>query len=98
MQCWFGDLTVFGTRAGARLHPLTLFETQPDGSQCSSEPAVSNDLHDSHYPAYSHLFACIREGRRPEGSPARAVATMRLLEAIYRSSASSGQAVSVSSE
>jgi|GEM_PF-4471274 len=87
MQCWFGDLTVFGTRGGARLHPLTLFETLPDGGQRVAEPAVSNDLHDSHYPAYRCLFECIREGRQPEGSPERAVLTMRLIEAIYSAAA-----------
>ena len=93
MQCWFGDLTVFGSHAGARLHPLTLFQNQTDGSQRITVPPVSNDLHQGHAPAYRHLFACMREGRIPADSPARAVAVMEVIDAIYASAAAAGRQV-----
>lgn len=93
MHCWFGDLTVLGTLGGARLHPLTIFETLPDGGQLVSHPSVSSDLNAGHYPAYAYLFECLRSGERPVASPARAINAMRILDAIYASASQGGRQV-----
>lgn len=96
MQCWFGDFRVLGTRRGARLHPLALFETRGDGGVLVEEPAVNNDLHAGHAPAYRFLFDHVRRGTPPEGTLERAVATMRLVDAIHASARDGGRTVTLS--
>ncbi|MGF1451768.1 MAG: hypothetical protein ACFB21_06810 [Opitutales bacterium] len=90
MQCWFGELSVYGTVGGAQLHPLTLYQNTPDGGQQVEIPPVGNDLHAGHRPAYAYLFDCIRNRRKPEGSSERAVSEMKVLDAIYASAAHGG--------
>jgi predicted dehydrogenase len=89
----FGAYTVFGTDAVAELHPLKLFRKDAAGAVAVEMPAVDARLDAGHAPTYRHLFACIRVGRRPEGSAERAVASMRLLDAMYASAAESGRQV-----
>ena len=93
MQCWFGDLTIFGTRSGARLHPLTVYRTRDGGGQDQWQPDVDNDLHTGHLPAYRYLFRCLESGERPSEPGARAIAVMRLIDALYRSAAQDGREV-----
>lgn len=93
MQCWFGQMSVFGTRAGATLHPLAIYRTEPHDAQSIEIPSVNNDLHASHHPAYVQLFDWIRGGPAPEGTPGRALLLMRLIDALYVSARSGGQQV-----
>jgi len=97
MQCWFGDLTVYGSKAGAHLHPLTLYQNLPDGGQRVEVPAVNNDLRESHGPAYAYLFDCIERGVKPDQSPERAAQVMAIHDAIYASAAQNGRQVVVGS-
>jgi predicted dehydrogenase len=93
MQCWFGDMTIFGTHAGATLHPLTIYRTDPSDAQSIEIPSVNNDLHASHHPAYVQLFDWIRTGRAPEGTPDRAVMLMRLIDAMHASARANGRQI-----
>lgn len=96
MQCWFGDMTLLGTRAGARLHPLTIYRTAPGGGQQIEIPQVNNDVHTSHNPAYRYFFNCLREGVKPEGAGHRALQVMRILDAFFESAARDGEQVTLS--
>lgn len=96
MQCWFGDLTVYGSQAGARLHPLTIFQNQNDGSQQITVPPVNNDLRAGHTPAYRHLFACMQaDADAANQQPHRAVAVMEVIDAIFASAAAGGQQITL---
>jgi predicted dehydrogenase len=85
MQCWFGEMSIFGTRGGGTLHPLTIYRTDHNGAQAIEIPAVNNDLHASHHPAYVRLFDWIRGGPAPEAVASRPVLLMKLIDAIYDS-------------
>lgn len=92
---WFGDFTVFGSRAGATLHPLTIYEGRDDGSLAIDVPEVNNDLHAGHTPVYTYFFDCIGKGRKPEDSPERSLLNMRILDAIYDSAEANGRQIAL---
>ncbi len=90
---WFGDFTVFGSEAGAKLHPLTIYRNEDDGGLAVHEPPVNNDLHAGHTPVYAYLFECIRTGSPPAEATARSRLNMRIIEAMYASAAAGGKQI-----
>jgi predicted dehydrogenase len=84
---------IYGTRAGADLHPLTIHGEWPDGTQIDTVPAVPADPKGGHVQAFRHFFECIRQGRQTQSPPERSVITMRILDAIYASAADRGRQV-----
>lgn len=88
---YFGEFDVFGTKGGARLHPLTYYHGEPGEELQEDQPEVDNRLSRSHGGVYRCLFDCLAEGRRPDRSPQRAVTVMRVIDAIFRSARDDGR-------
>jgi len=93
-------LTLFGTRGGAILdmsapqeRRLTLFGQQAE-TYTEAVPLSIQLPEPREASVQEHFINCLREGRAPENSAERGLAVMRVLEAIYLSSAS-GREVTV---
>jgi predicted dehydrogenase len=92
---WFGEFTLYGSKGGAKLHPLCIYHSTQGGSLHAEHPAVNNDLRAGHTPIYRYFFDCIDKGIKPEHSPERALMVMRLVDAIYASADSGGRQVTL---
>lgn len=90
---WFGEFTLFGSKAGAKLHPLCIYHSTQGGGLHAEQPLVNNDLHAGHTPIYRYFFDCIAKGIKPEKSPERALMVMRIMDAIYASADTGGKQV-----
>jgi predicted dehydrogenase len=86
----FRSFRMYGTEAGATLHPLRLYGETADGVVVDQTPHVPPDPEGRHVQAFEHFFACIRKGIQTESPPERSVITMRILDAIYASAEESG--------
>jgi predicted dehydrogenase len=84
---------IYGTRAGATLHPLVMYGESEEGIQIDTIPKVPADPQGGHVPAFEHFFECIRQGKQTESPAERSVITMRILDAIYTSAADGGREV-----
>lgn len=84
---------LYGTEAGATLHPLAIYGETADGVVVDRTPHVPPDPEGGHVQAFAHFFACIREERQTESPPARGVLVMRILDAVYTSAADGGAQV-----
>ena len=87
-------LTLFGTQGGAILdmsappeRRLTLFGQQED-TYTEAVPLTIQLPQPQEASVQEHFINCLREGQQPENSAERGLAVMRVLEAVYRSSAS----------
>ncbi|MCL4543528.1 MAG: Gfo/Idh/MocA family oxidoreductase, partial [Chloroflexi bacterium] len=79
---------VFGTKAGARLEPFTIF-TEEMGRLVDKSPRVQPIPYaETHSRAIRHFLDCVHTGQQPLSDAAQAVVTMQILDAIYESSAS----------
>jgi len=88
-----GLFRIYGTKAGATLHPLAIYGESVDGVQIDTIPAVPADAKGGHVQAFRHFFQCIRQGTQTESPPERSVITMRILDAIYASATNSGRQI-----
>ena len=88
-----GLFRIYGTRAGATLHPLALYGETEDGVVTDTKPVVPPDPQGGHVQAFRHFFECIRRGTDTESPGERSVITMRILDAIYASAADGGRQV-----
>ncbi|MFP4579786.1 MAG: Gfo/Idh/MocA family protein [Candidatus Sumerlaeia bacterium] len=90
----FGEFSVYGTGAAARLHPLTYYHREVNSDEVTEEsPDVDNSLDTNHGPAYRYLFDCIARNEKPEDAPERAIAVMEILDAIYESADAGGRQI-----
>ena len=81
-----GGTEVFGTKAGARLEPLTIF-SEEKGRLIDKTPRVQPIPYaETHARAIRHFLDCIQEGTHPMSDAAQAVVTLQILDAIYESS------------
>ncbi len=85
---------IYGTRAGAKLDPLTLFYDE-NGRMVNKMPQVPEYPYPRmHALAIRHFLDCLAEGREPITPASYGVRIMTILDAIY-ASAESGQAVTL---
>ncbi len=91
----FGECSILGTRAGADLHPLTIYRTGVDGSLRTERPCVNNRLWPSHTRVYEYFLECVRRGKSPEMALERAVSVMDIVDAIYESARGGGAQVAL---
>ena len=84
---------MYGTKAGATLHPLVLYGETEDGIVIDTMPIVPPDPEGGHVQAFQHFFECIRQGKETESPGERQVLVMRILDAIYASAADGGRQV-----
>ena len=77
-----GYTQICGTKAGARLDPLTIY-----GEECGyltdNKPTVNND--DIFYNEIEHFLTCLRTGEKPKSDLEQAVQMQRILQGIYDS-------------
>ncbi len=77
---------IFGTKAGARLEPFTIF-TEEMGRLVDKSPRVQPIPYvETHARAIRHFLDCIHTGEQPLSDAKQAVVTMQILDAIYESS------------
>jgi predicted dehydrogenase len=83
-----GYVYVAGTKAGAQLHPLTIY-TEEDGKEVDKKPEVPsiNGFDEE----VKHFVDCILDGREPISSARQGVILMQMLDAIYASSEKKGE-------
>ena len=83
----------YGTRAGATLQPIMIYQDAADGLAQDIRLAVPANPKGAHVAAYRHFFQCIREERKTISPPERSIITMHILDAIYQSAALGGREV-----
>jgi predicted dehydrogenase len=88
-----GIVRIYGTKAGATLHPLAIYGESEDGIPTDTLLTVPTDPQGAHVQAFQHFFQCIRQRRQTDSPPERSVITMRILDAIYASAADGGRQV-----
>ncbi|HEY8745173.1 MAG TPA: Gfo/Idh/MocA family oxidoreductase [Chloroflexota bacterium] len=77
---------IFGTRAGAKLEPLTIYSEEM-GRLVDKMPRVQTIQYaETHARAIRHFIDCIQEGKQPLSDGKQAVVTLQILDAIYESS------------
>lgn len=88
-----GAFRIYGTKAGATLHPLVLYGESEDGVPTDTTPTVPDDAKGGHVQAFQHFFQCIHQGKQTDSPPERSVITMRILDAVYASAADGGRQI-----
>jgi predicted dehydrogenase len=76
---------LFGTKAGARYAPPTLVQPRKDGSIIETPVLWKNT--DAFQLQQGDFLSAIRTGRKPINSAEQALILMKMLDAVYRSSA-----------
>jgi len=82
---------LYGTKAGARYHPPTLVQSQKNGSIIETPVLWKNT--DAFQLQQGDFLNAIRTGRKPINSVEQALLLMKMLDAIYRSSATGREVV-----
>jgi predicted dehydrogenase len=80
------QIELFGSEAGARLSPLTIYKTQ-DGAPCDAQINIPN-VHSGTVPwanIASHFIACILDGVPCEAPLAHGLAVQEMMEAVLQS-------------
>ncbi len=85
---------IYGTRAGAKLDPLTLFYDENGRMVNKMQQVPEYPYPRMHALAIRHFLDCLAEGREPITPASYGVRIMTILDAIY-ASAESGQAVTL---
>jgi len=76
---------LYGTRAGARLSPLTIFGQERGRLSDRTLQVPEQGQARTHSLAIRHFLDCIQTGGQPLTSPEQMVNLMRMLDAIYES-------------
>lgn len=84
---------IYGTRAGATLHPLVVYEESEEGVPTDTTLPMPADPQGGHVQAFQHFFQCIRQGKQTDSPPERSIITMRILDAMYASADDGGRQI-----
>jgi predicted dehydrogenase len=81
------DSELYGTKAGAQLHPLRVY-SEAHGRLLNITPVAKSDRKETHALEIEHFVDCIITGQEPLVKPEEALVVTEILEAIYKSAAS----------